>query len=382
MDDLSYVADNYESSECSSSDITEEPVMTEKQLTELSNHRAGLEQEFFSALSFSASPPFEKSLEKSHESENSYLVKSDSGRICEKTDDVCHYAESHKNEMVLNQISLGLETQESDWTSVSDNQYTDHVPDYNLPVSGFLKNSDIVRYGSRLHHQDSDPDISEMGSLKEDISYYTKMIANDNTLMEEAFDKDQLGNSTNTSGSFMLQQWKLNSHYNFLSMNPTLAKSSFLKLFANPGERDDKDSSCSLPCFDFSSVKDPWKVCPEKVSAGSMDSIASATSTKVGHHDQEHCDKDDVLIDEITTKFDNNSLSDMKEHSHEYSNLMLVSGGSGWESLLDRSSNSIFNSVDDHRQNLLSKFEIPLDFIIDKCLLQEIMLQYPYIYAI
>ncbi|XP_015873298.2 uncharacterized protein LOC107410385 [Ziziphus jujuba] len=374
MDDLPYVVDNYESSECSSSDITEEPVMTEKQQIELSNHRAGLEQEFFPALSFSVSPSFEKSLERSHECKNSYLLESDSGGICEKMDAICHYVQSHQSEMVLNPISLGLESQESDWTSVSGNQYTDHLPDNNCPVTGFLKNSDIVGYGSRSH-----PEISGMGSLKEDISYYSKMIVNNNALMEEAFGKDQYGNSTSTSGSFMLQQWKLHSPYNFLSMNPTLAKSSFLKLLANPGERDSKDYRFSLPCFDFSSVEDPWKVCLEKFSAGFVDSSASATSTKVDHHDQEHCDNDDVLIGETTTKFDDNSLSDMKEHNHEYSNLALASGGSSWESLLDRPSNIMFNSDEDQRLDFLSKFEIPLDFIIDKCLLQEIMLQYKYV---
>lgn len=379
-DDLSYTTNTYESSECSSSDITEEPVVTEQQLTELSIHTAGLEQKFLSALSFSVISPFKKSLEKPHECENSCLLETDSGGVCEKRDALCHYVQSHHSEMIMNQICVGLKSKESDCTSVSDNLYTDHLPDYNWAVSGLLKNSDIAQNGQRSHPQNFDSEVSEMGFLKEDFSYYSKLFLTDNAFMEAEFGKGQYGNSTSTSGSLILEHWKVNSHYNFLSRNPKLTKSTFRKLLINPGERGSVDYGCSLPYFDFSSVEDPWKICLERFSVDSLESSAAATSIKSGHHDQEHCNKD-MLIDKTKAKFDS-SISDSREHGHEDSNLTLVSGGSSWESLLDRSSSIILNSVEDLRQSLLPKFEIPLDFIIDKCLLQEIMLQYPYTYAI
>ncbi|KAF3439512.1 hypothetical protein FNV43_RR17790 [Rhamnella rubrinervis] len=345
-DDLSYMTNTYESSECSSLDITEEAVMTEQQLTELSNHTAGLEQKFCG--------------------------------ICGKRGALCHYVQSHHNEMILNQICVGLKSKESDCTSVSDNLYTDHLPDNNWPVSGLLKNSDVAQNDPRSHPQNFDPEVSEMGFLKEDFSYYCKLFVTDNAFMEAEFDRGQYGNSMSTSGSLISEHWKVNSHYNFLSINPKLTKSTFSKLLINPGERGGTDYGCSLPYFDFSSVEDPWKVCLEKFSAGFLESSAAATSIKSDHHDQEHCNKDDMLIHESKTKFDR-SLSDLKEHRHVDSNLTLVSGGSNWESLLDKSSSIILNSVEDLRQSLLPKFEIPLDFIIDKCLLQEIMLQYKYV---
>lgn len=380
-DDLSYMTNTYESSECSSSDITEEPVVTEQQLTELSNHTAGLEQKFLSALSFSVSSSFKKSLETPHECENSFLLETDSGGICEKRGAICHYVQSHHNEMILNQICVDLKSKESDCTSVSDNLYADHLPDYNWPVSGLLKNSDIAQNGPRSHPQNFAPEGSEMRFLKEDFLYYSKLFVTDNGFMDAEFGKGQYGNSASTSGSLISEHWKVNSHCNFLSINPALTKRTFCKLLINPGERGGTDYGCSLPYFDFSSVEDPWKVCLEKFSAGFLESSAAATSIKSDHHDQEHCNNDDMLIDKTKAQFDS-SLSDLKKHSHEDSNLTLVSGGSSWESLLGRSSSIILNSVEDLRQNLLPKFEMPLDFIIDKCLLQEIMLQYPHIYAI
>jgi gamma-tubulin complex component 6 len=53
-------------------------------------------------------------------------------------------------------------------------------------------------------------------------------------------------------------------------------------------------------------------------------------------------------------------------------------GGTSWQSLLKSFSYTENESVCDHRESLSSMFEIPLDFVIDKCLLQEILLQYPF----
>jgi len=70
-----------------------------------------------------------------------------------------------------------------------------------------------------------------------------------------------------------------------------------------------------------------------------------------------------------------NSPSDLKDHNQEVTKN--VSGGSNWETLLGTTSETVDNSVGGHGQSLSAMFDIPLDFIIEKCLLQEIMLQYP-----
>lgn len=380
VDDLSYVANTFESSECSSSDIAEEPVVTEQQLIRLSNNMAGLENGFLSTLSFSVSSPFKNSLEKPHGCENSHMLESDSGGICEERGAFCHSVQSHHNEMILNQIPVGLKSKESECTVVFDNQCTYHPADNNWPVRGLSENSYIVENGPRSNPQNFDPEVSEMGFLKEHLSYYSKLILRGNAFLEDEFGKGSYGNSTSTSGSLMSQHWKVNSHYNFLSVNPALTKCTFHKMFINPGERGTTDYGSTLPYFDFSSVEDPWKVCLEKFSAGFLESSASAASIKNDHLEEENCNKDDMFIDITKTKFDS-SLSDSKEHSQEDSHFRLVSGGSSWVSLLDRSSNTILNGAEDQRQSLLPNFEMPLDFIIDKCLLQEIMLQYPCIYS-
>ncbi|PQQ18448.1 hypothetical protein Pyn_00215 [Prunus yedoensis var. nudiflora] len=352
-DGLSDLTDLYESSE-SSFDSTSAEQNVSEQMVELPNHIVGLEQKYLSALSFSMSMPVDN-LQKPHVREESCHIVSDQSRLCERRDALAH---SH---------------------------HKDCLSDKDWPEGGLFESYSAIdeeyKDGQSSHPMDSPSKVNEriLEALKEGTSYFRKRVGTTSALIEEAYGKDQPQNVTYTSSDlFTLQQWKVNSHNNFLSMNPMLTKNNLLHLITKPGERYRREFGHSLPCFEFSLIKDPFKVCLEKLPAGLMDSNASVTSVRSDRFGKQDFGGDSVSIDK-TKVSDSLPFSDSKDHDQENANLTNVSGGSCWESLLGRFSDTVVNRVEDRRQSLSEIFEIPLDFIIDKCLLQEIMLQYKYV---
>lgn len=387
MDEFSYMMDKYESLDSLSSNSSEEQIESE-QLIELPNHMVGLEQKYLSALSFSLSTPTDIALQKPHQCKKSCHIESGSHGICERTDCLGHQVHSHQREMILSDMSVMLEPGESNWSCISDIQHKDSIPDKAWPLGGPLQHSfDVVegyKNDSRLYPSDSGlkPSKRYMGVPREGMSYFSEMIAPCNALTGEA-GKDLLENDTYTR----LQQWKHNYGSNFLSMNPMLTTNAFLHLMSKPGERCSTDYGQSLPYFDFTSVEDPCQLCVVQLPAGSehefgsgirllVDSHASTATSKGDNHGKQGYSGDDVLTDNTKVSCVYSPL-DLKDHNQEV--ITNLSGGSSWESLLDSDINTVDINFGGHRPSLSAMFEIPLDFIIDKCLLQEIMLQYKYV---
>jgi gamma-tubulin complex component 6 len=385
MDEFSYVMGTYESSECSSTNSSEEQIEPE-QLIEPPNHMAGLETKYLSALTFSMSTSMDISSQKPRQFKKSFDIASDSHGTHEITDCLCHDVHSQYKDMFLSNGSMLLESRES---CTSDIQHTDTLPDKAWPPGQPQKQLFNVFEGygdnSRSHPADSQKlSKRNVGVIKEGTSYFSKTLATLNASLEEASGKGQQENPTYSPYSYTLQQWKPNYRSNFLSMNPMLTNYALLHSMSKLGERCSTDYGCSLPYFDFTSVEDPCKLSVE-LGAGSghefgselllhVDSHASSTSSKSEHHGKQGHDGDHVLFDntEVCHVY---SPSDLKGHNQEVTKN--VSGGSNWETLLGTTSDTIDNSVGGHRQILSAMFEIPLDFIIEKCLQQEIMLQYP-----
>ncbi|KAE8037663.1 hypothetical protein FH972_010235 [Carpinus fangiana] len=388
MDEFSYVMDKYDSSECSSTNSIEEQIEPE-QLIEPPNHMAGFETKYLSTLTFSTSTSMDVSLQNPREFKKPCHIASDSHGTHEITDCLCHDVHSHYKGKSLSNDSMLLESRDS-WTS--DIQHTDTLADEAWPPGQPQKQSFNVFEGYKDDMRSHPADSLKLwkkhvGVIKEDTSYFNKTLATLNASLEEASGKGQQENPTYSPYSYTLQQWKPNYHSNFLSMNPMLTNYASLHSMSKLGERCSTDYGCSLPYFDFTSVENPCKLSVEQLADGSrhefgyelllhVDSHGSSTSSKSDHHGKQGHDGDRVLIDNIEVCHVY-SPSDLKDHNQEA--MKNVSGGSNWETLLGTTSDTTDYSVGGHRQSLPAVFEIPLDFIIEKCLLQEIMLQYKYI---
>ncbi|CAN6691923.1 unnamed protein product [Malus baccata var. baccata] len=376
-DGQSDLVDTYESSECSTSSYSEEQDVLEQNI-ELPNNINELEQKYVSALSFSMSSPVDN-LQNPRVCEDSCHIITDPNRFCEERDSPVH---SHHEGMFTSQISVPVKPKESNWSCMSSAQLVDCISAKDWPESSSFESYSVIdkeySNGPRSHPMGSASKVNEriIGALKEGT--FKKGIET-HALIEEASGKNQSRNATYTSSDLLtLQRWKVNSHNNFLSMNPMLIKTNLIHLITKPGQRYITDLGDYLPYFDFSFIKDPFKVYLEKPPAGLSDSSASASSVRRDHLGKQGYGGHNVLIDKAKVSVFL-PISDTKDHNQADANLTNVSGGSCWESLLGRFSDTVVNRVEDHRQCKPENFEIPLDFIIHKCLLQEIMLQYKYV---
>ncbi|KAL5765353.1 hypothetical protein ACOSP7_015970 [Xanthoceras sorbifolium] len=375
-DEFSYVVDTSESSEGSSLSGSEEQTESE-QLIEHPNSLLGLEQKYFSALTFSMCNPSNNSLQKSLQNEKSYHTESDSHEICERTDALVQFKRSQRKGTIFSSTAVQPESEESRFYC-GDVWCTDGLPDNSWPLGSLLKNPFYVggyRSDQELHPFDSGLKVSEanMGAVRESISYHSKTVGSNNPLMTGTSEEDQ---------PVTMQKWKLNYNSNIFSMNPMLTRNAFFHLMSKPGERWNADHGQLLPSFDFSYVEDPFRVSMEKLAASSTeellgDSNISAVNVRMALQSEHHYRSDDNPIDNNKVSYAYPPL-DLEDHSRDVASAN-VSGRSSWESLLFLPSNIHNDSVGDLTQGFLAVFEIPLEFIIDKCLLQEILLQYNYV---
>ncbi|THF98185.1 hypothetical protein TEA_014657 [Camellia sinensis var. sinensis] len=393
-DEFSYVEDQLESSECSSLNGSEEKNES-VQLIQLPNSLVVFEQNYLSALNLLSRTSIHNLSQKPSESDTSNHIEADSCEIYERTDLDDHSVHPCRRETNLSENPVCLDSGKPNWSWLSETQYTESQFDTGLLFSGLVKNPFFVdrrpRHDTRSHPSEHGLKAStrNTGVLKEGAPYLSNMILTENSLAEETNDNGQLPNRTcASSSSFTLQPLKLNYHSNLLSMNPLLSKN---ELMSRRGERWCRDRTEPFPCFDFSSVKDPYKVYVENLvpsprcqfEADPMifkNSNASAATCKSNHHNKEGYDGHEILIDK--TEFAHVNLTlESKNDKKEDVILENVSGGSGWQSMLSCSDNAHNFSSRDHRNSLAALFEMPLDFVIEKCLLQEILLHTRYRYV-
>lgn len=384
-----YVLGTSDSSECSSLSGSEEQAEAE-QLIEQGNGLVGDEQRYLSSLRFSMSSPTDTALRKPTRNEISHDIETDSRKNSEENNFAGHFMRVYDKKRTSSHEFPPPDSEESNSSCMFDN--IDSVIGKGWQL-GLPKNS---VYNDKWHsfypwsdHCDSVQEASKtnMGILKADLPYFTHLTSAKDVLIEKASGADQLKNRNSTSSLFALQPWKVNYHSNFLSRNPMLKKNACFHLVTMPKEKCSTTYGPSLPCFDFSTVEDPCKASVEKFAASFRHEFGSpvplhitapATSGKSHDKGKQGCDGEAVLFDNARA-----CVSDSSVHFKEQDKEAVVStngcGGTSWQSLLKSFSYTENESVGDHRESLSSTFEIPLDFVIDKCLLQEILLQYKYV---
>lgn len=378
-----------DSSECSSLSGSEEQAEAE-QLIEQGNGLVGYEQRCSSSLRFSMSSPTDTALRKPTQSEISRDIETDSSKNSEENNFVGHFMGVYDKKRTSSHEFPPPDSEESKSSCMFDNidSVIGKCWQLGLPKNS-VYNDKWHSFYPRSDYCDSVQEASEtnMGILNADLPYFTHMTSAKDVLIEKASGADQLKNRNSTSSLFALQPWKVNYHPNFLSRNPMLKKNACFHLVTMPKEKCSTAYGPSLPCFDFSTVEDPCKASVEKFAASFRHEFGSqvplhitspATSGKSHDKGKQGCDGEAVLFDNARA-----CVSDSSVHLKEQDKEAVVStngcGGTSWQSLLKSFSYTENESVGDHRESLSSTFEIPLDFVIDKCLLQEILLQYKYV---
>lgn len=361
-DEFSY-AEELESSECSSLSGSEEE-NDSIQLIQFPRNLVAVEQNYLSALNLLSTVAIDNSAQKPSESDISNRMEGDSCEINEKSalEDGSVYP-SHRGTKLTKWKPNG--------SRLSDAKNTDSQCDAGWFLSDIVKSYFYVDRGYR------DNGARNVGN----------MIFPANSLTGETNDEDQLSNRTYLLSNLnSLQQSNHKYHSNLLSMNPVLFKSD---LMGKHGVKGSVDRIEPFPCFDFSSVKDPCKFYAKNLSANARHqfgaevalfpkSNASAALATSKYREKESNNIPSILIDKHEFPHDDFTL-ESKNEKKEQVVLDNVSGGSGWQSMLSCSDSSVNFSGRDQRNSLAATFEIPLDFVIEKCLLQEILLQYWYV---
>ncbi|CAH8357559.1 unnamed protein product [Eruca vesicaria subsp. sativa] len=210
----------------------------------------------------------------------------------------------------------------------------------------------------------------------DDSTLLLNIIPTDGSYSKQERNHDMLENCS-SSKSYLLKDTNVNYPYGALSLNPAL-RCDFLR---KHGNKNRSGQGNSLPWFDFSAVDNPSKTCLARIPVEfhvdfHVEAHSSQTHRKSISRTNEECDiyRSDVQDPKVSSSHLSLDLqSCVKEKNSN------ASGGSRWEGMLLRSNNPETSALIDHREIPSGSFELPLDFVIDKCLLQEILLQYNFV---
>ncbi|KAG4198281.1 hypothetical protein ERO13_A05G076400v2 [Gossypium hirsutum] len=375
-DGSSHEADIFEPFESSSMSSFEEHTESE-QLIEHSNNLVWPKQNYFSALSFSVSTPFGNSLQLALQNGQSDRMESS---LQAGTGGHGNFIGCEPNG-IYDHLSPHLE---SNWLC-AEVESANILTSKGWPVNSARNNAFCIdgddRDDKRSHLCDSDIKMRKCNTQFFDkfVQHFNESIAINNTSAVDTSNEVQ-HEKDSTSGLFQLQQFKLTYNGSLLSKNPMLTNNSFFRMMSKTGVASRIDHQQTLPYFDFSSVDDPCMVYVKRLSSGFTHEFPENTSSVTngrGNQDDKQGYGDVLLVDNSKSSYAVPPL-ELRNQTQDVISTT-VSGSSYWESLLGSFSNPNSSGTIDMKLNTSSTFEIPLDFVIDKCLLQEILLQYNYV---
>ncbi|KAL8055684.1 hypothetical protein ABFX02_04G071400 [Erythranthe guttata] len=349
--------DLVESSECSFSESSEE-----QDEADLIFASASVEPNYLSALDFSLSLSTDNRVRNLDQSETSCSVKDFPSRINRKSSYSTY--PSQKNSYIMSS-----EQSQTPETQVSSSEHD-------------LFHIGRGNHNTWLHSPDCELELSMRyyGLLKTDLDI------SENAFKVSGSNKDQhqlQTRASSTLSTFHFSKPKYES--TFFSMNPTLNRSSFFSRKTVLGERGHANHSGSH--FDFTSVKDPVKTYAVKLAGdhgprfGNEASVITETHA-TGIDTSNYLDienQNDAIIENEAKLCNVSSPSNKKDDDEEHLPLPNIYGGSAWESVLGRPGKFVKRSVQDHETKSVAGADMPLDFVIKKCVSDEILLQYSYI---
>ncbi|PIA54117.1 hypothetical protein AQUCO_00900589v1 [Aquilegia coerulea] len=326
------------------------------------------------------------------EAELRYLSASGFSRNPEKMDPTSKYGNPHK-EKKSSHIFEDHKSANATWSHFSETVYTDNQSVKCWPLGGLSKNPFYDDRGSKgesqLHLIDFSLGVSDS---KEDVvvgevPHWGDLATSIDSLPKSARGDIQLETGSHTSSnSHISTSWKPNHNCTIFNINPMLTKNAWCRMIENSRGRSCVDRKQSfLSYFDFSSVNDPRMVYGERSNACSdhgtqskhhlfSDSAVSSTKPMDKGIGLQKYDESHIPVDNI------NSLSDTLFEKRQAENtLTSTTGGAKWESSLSYLGKGFIHNSGAQKNGSGPTFDIPLDVIIEKCMLQEILLQYEYI---
>lgn len=343
--------DMYDSPRCQSSISCEDQIEFHQRIEPHDN--TGVLKDHFSSLSFSKKTLNTNSLRTPSQSEGEGLfhVGSVLDGTFTKIDDANCVVQSPNNALNSSDTSLFFDLANWSWNS-------------DATCTGY---SDM-----RSLEFDIRKDGRNYGAHFGELSLSRKRIDNTSVTMDASTD-NQLDNIPCASNLFMLQPQNLNYCSNFFSLNPMITRNAFLPVTRKPDQRHASALGQSFPFFDFSVVEDPCRVRAEKILPSSGAEPLSGGNAQSPATDSKSSDSnergsgEDIFVDNTISYNDRENISTN------------VSGGRSWETTLcTASKRTVDKSAEEQRLSRSGLFELPLDFVIHKCLVQEIMLQYPF----
>ncbi|XP_077245230.1 spc97 / Spc98 family of spindle pole body (SBP) component [Tasmannia lanceolata] len=290
----------------------------------------------------------------------------------------------HQKEMELTQSSLPLHLGDPKMFRASETVDTDYLSGTCWPLGSLRKNPFSAhgecRSQTQLQFNGCSQKLTEknMESLTTEDSYCGKIFGSENSDLELSI-----------ANACSHQSWSLRYDYNFLSINPMLTRNAWFQVThssRNRGCMDNKKSDLSY--FDFSSVEDLSKMYGERLHAQQDNRFQTElplfTDSRIssgkgvneysgeGYHDGDGNPVDQVDQPVLPCRNSQENLQEEYLPTGPY-------GGAKWESLLSYCGKDVMHSSEGHEDSSVTGFEIPLDVIVDQCIVQEILLQYKYV---
>ncbi|KAK1263105.1 hypothetical protein QJS04_geneDACA013556 [Acorus gramineus] len=292
----------------------------------------------------------------------------------------------------LNNINLSHHSQESH-TGKSEVTYI-KCPDYYM--DGEKENFNMYRRFNKKklnsvidgnHNQGNE----NMEVIELDDSYFNKPFVSDKSEFEPVGIRIPLENAAYGASPYCLIHRQWNSKYNHrtFNVNPMLSKATWTSFMYNSRDSHTMGNQrFSLQCFNFSSVEDPC----ESYKTRSIASPASEIQVEDPHvmdskihttiNDKEEYTDHDFLVDQsdqsvscsLSSCSSRNLKSDLNPEDPPS-----ICGGSNWESSLQIHSGKDFVARMDRGDNCTEMFDMPQDIVIEKCIRQEILLQYKFV---
>ncbi|CAN0923345.1 Gamma-tubulin complex component 6 [Linum grandiflorum] len=365
------VLDRSQLSECSSGSDSEEETNADER-TRFSNSSVAHEQRYLSVLSFSKCSTINNPLPKPIESEKSLLADNKPLSIFEKTKAIDQMS-LFQSETPFGDLSTSSCTWAGRGSYVSG---TSHFSTENQWLKRLANESGY----SDLN--DSSPNCkTNKAFLRGDLPLLADRTCTKNGLIKEALSKDLHVNDNRASEIFSISPRESYCESEFLNGSPNSWTPKSFHLVSKPLDVG------SLAYFNFSAVVDPCTLSLEKVDASVrpdsqaqfLSSSIDAPASILRHEKDKHDSEADVILHSDTELPSACSPSNCKEHARDATLPADVRGASSWEKLLGTSCYTGDGISGGHMESLRTVFEIPLDFIVDKCLMQEISLQYKYV---